>query len=58
MWQNACVNTVKRAMVCDVYFSFSKTLLHYEMVCAHIHVFLQGLRPLFLCLTLNLFRYL
>ena len=26
MWQNACANTVRRAMVCDVYFPFSKFL--------------------------------
>ena len=23
-WQDACVNTVKHALVCDVYFTFSK----------------------------------
>ena len=26
VWQNARANTVGRAMVCDVYFPFSKTL--------------------------------
>ena len=26
VWQNARANTVRRAMVCDVYFPFSKTL--------------------------------
>ena len=26
VWQNACANTVMRAMVCDVYFPFSKIL--------------------------------
>ena len=26
MWQNACVNTVRHAMVCNVYFPFSKTI--------------------------------
>ena len=26
VWQNACVNAVGRAMVCEVYFPFSKTL--------------------------------
>ena len=24
MWQNACANTVRRVMVCEVYFPFSK----------------------------------
>ena len=26
VWQNACANTVRRAMVCDAYVPFSKTL--------------------------------
>ena len=26
MWQNARANTVRRVMVCDIYFPFSKTL--------------------------------
>ena len=26
VWQNADVNTIKRAMVCDVYFPFPKIL--------------------------------
>ena len=26
VWQNACVNTIRRVMVCDVYFTFSKIL--------------------------------
>ena len=26
VWQNACTNTVRRAMVCDVHFPFSKML--------------------------------
>ena len=26
VWQNTCANSVRRAMVCDVYFPFSKTL--------------------------------
>ena len=26
VWQNVCVNTSRHAMVCDVYFSFSKIL--------------------------------
>ena len=26
MWQSACVDTVRGAMVCDVYFPFSKNL--------------------------------
>ena len=26
IWQNACANTVRHALVCDVYFPFSKIL--------------------------------
>ena len=27
VWQNPCVNTVRHAIVCNVYFSFSKIFL-------------------------------
>ena len=32
VWQNAHENSVRRAMVCDVYFSFSKILQFYKKV--------------------------
>ena len=44
MWQNAHANTVRHAMVCDVYFPFSKILL--KGLCVYI-VFLKNLRPMF-----------
>ena len=37
MWQNAHVNTVRRAMMCDVYFPFPKISLLYEKDYPHIH---------------------
>ena len=52
-WQDACVNTVKHVLVCDVYFSFSKiykiTLL--KGLCAYTQ---YSLGPLFLYLTYEL----
>ena len=35
MWQNACVNNVRHAMVCDVHFSFSETLTLLNGFCAY-----------------------
>ena len=37
IFNNARVNNVRRAMVCDVYFSFSKILELYQRDCTHIH---------------------
>ena len=46
VWQNARVNTVRRALVCDVYFPFSKTITLIKGLCVYI-VFLKNLRPMF-----------
>ena len=48
-WQNACINTVMRVMVCDVYFPFPR-------ICNFIKgiifiVFLKKLRQMFLFFT-------
>ena len=43
VWQNAHANTVKSAMVCNVDFIFSKTLL--KGLCIYIK-FLKNLRPM------------
>ena len=50
MWRNAHINNVRRAMVCDMSFSFLK---FYNFIKGIVHiyiVFLKKLRPLFLYL--------
>ena len=49
MWQNACVNTVRTAMVSYVYFSFPKIFHNFikEIMCIYI-VFFKNLRQMFL----------
>ena len=46
-WQNARVNTARRAMVCDVYFPFSKIYNFIKGVMCICTVFLKHLRPMF-----------
>ena len=36
MWQNAHINTIRHATMCDLYFSFSKILQFYSRDCVHI----------------------
>ena len=53
MWQNAHVNTVRRAMVCDAYFSILRFYDFFKGF-AHIYIFLKKLGPLLLYLTYEL----
>ena len=46
VWQNACINNFRCAMVCDMSFSFSKGIVLIYIVFFKI----IKLRPLFLCL--------
>ena len=46
VWQNARTNTVRCAMVRDVYFPFSKTITLIKGLYVYI-VFLKNLRPMF-----------
>ena len=41
VWQNARANTVRRAMVCDVHFPFSKMLTLLMGLCAYTQYFLK-----------------
>ena len=53
VWQNACANTVRRAMVCDVHFPFLKCYNFIKGIMRIYTVFLKNLRHVFILYLLT-----